>query len=502
MNTLNNFIQQFKKWKVLVIGDAILDTYVNGTIDKICREAPVPIFNTLEQHHRCGGASNTAINLAKLGADTYFLSVTGKDAAAREMIACLKKADVHTDYLVMDKSRTTLCKKRITASSSILLRIDEGSTQDVSGECEQELINSFIELYEQVDAVVISDYGYGIFTDKVLKAVQQNTATMAKPLVIDAKDLRRFRHLQPTAVKPNYEEALTILGIQKLPEGNRAVKLQPFAAQLHQLTGADKVAATLDCDGVLYLEKGKKPYHIACVPQDNKKTIGAGDTFISAFVLALTSNAPGKLAADIGAAAAAVVVQKEETVGCTLHELQACFNAVPKYVSHAQDLANIVADLRKKGKRIVFTNGCFDILHKGHVTLLSRARQLGDVLIVGINGDASIRKLKGPERPINTLDDRTTVLAGLHSVDYMISFEEETPAHLIKALRPDVFVKGGDYTEDTIPEAALVKKVGDSIAIIPYVVDHSTTNIINKIRVDTRTKTTVNNNRKEKYEVA
>jgi D-beta-D-heptose 7-phosphate kinase/D-beta-D-heptose 1-phosphate adenosyltransferase len=255
-----------------------------------------------------------------------------------------------------------------------------------------------------------------------------------------------------------------------------------YSKKLHDITGADKVAVTLDVDGVLFLEKGKSAYRILAVPQDHKKAIGAGDTFISALTLSLASKVKGEVAAQIAAAAAAVVVQKEGTVGCSNIELRAYFTAVPKYVQQNGQLVEILKDLRKQGKKIVFTNGCFDIIHKGHIALLNKAREAGDVLIVGVNNDNSIRKLKGPERPINNLDDRITVLAGLQSIDYLVAFEEESPVQLIKEVEPDVFVKGGNYTETTIPEAPLLKRLGCQVKIVPYIEEHSTTHIINKIR--------------------
>lgn len=304
-------IEQFSKKHVLVVGDAILDTYVNGSIDRICREAPVPIFNTLTQTHQCGGASNTAINLAALGAETHYLTVTGKDTTARQLMACLSNASVHTDNIVQDSARITLSKKRITASSSILLRIDEGTTDSVSAAACKELVKRFTALYKQVDAVVLSDYGYGTLTDEFLEAIGKTVRGERKPLVVDAKDLRRFAALRPTAVKPNYEEALAMLNMPLDVGAARVARIQLCGKILHAATGADKVTVTLDKDGVLYFEKGKKPCHLPCAAREPKMTIGAGDTFVSALTLALACNAPGRVATEIAAGAAAVVVQKD-----------------------------------------------------------------------------------------------------------------------------------------------------------------------------------------------
>ena len=478
---LSDVIDNFRNLTVLVIGDSILDTYVNGSPDRVSREAPVMVFNVDEQCYYCGGAANTAINVAALGAETYFLTVLGKDSGSRELTDVLKKHKVNTDYIIRDKGRTTIAKKRITSASHQLMRIDEGTTTLISKVCEKELLQKISELYTDIDAVILSDYGFGVITDGLIQGIKEVISNERKIIVADGRDVSRFKTLKPDAVKPNYEEAIHLLNIDKVFYG-RHEQIAEYAKKLHEITGANKVAVTLDADGVLLLEKGKEPYRITAVAQDNKKAIGAGDTFISAITLSLASKVKGEVAAQIAAAAAAVVVQKDGTVCCTNNELKAYFTAVPKYITRTEQLSEIVAELKKQGKKIVFTNGCFDIIHKGHIAILNKAREAGDVLIVGVNNDSSIRKLKGPERPINNLDDRITVLAGLQSVDYLIAFEEESPVQLIKQVHPHVFVKGGNYTETSIPEAALLKKLGCMVKIVPYIEEHSTTQIINKIR--------------------
>jgi D-beta-D-heptose 7-phosphate kinase/D-beta-D-heptose 1-phosphate adenosyltransferase len=478
---LNDIIQNFRNLKVLVIGDAILDTYVNGAPDRVSREAPVMVFNVDEQQFYCGGAANTAINVAALGAETYFLTVLGKDSSSRELMDVLKKNKVLTDFIIRDKARTTIAKKRIMASAHMLMRIDEGTTTSISKECEKELLKKIAEVYTRVDAVILSDYGFGVITDEIIEGIKEITAKERKIIVADGRDVSRFKTIKPDAVKPNYEETIKLLQIDKTSQ-KRDEQISEYAKKLHEITGANKVAVTLDVDGVLLLEKGSDPFRIVAVPQDNKKAIGAGDTFTSALTLSLASKVKGDVAVQIAAAAAAVVVQKDGTVGCTNNELKAYFTAVPKYISETGQLTEIVNELKKQGKKIVFTNGCFDIIHKGHISLLNKAREAGDVLIVGVNNDNSIKKLKGPGRPINNLEDRLTVLAGLQSIDYLVDFEEESPVQLIKEVHPDVFVKGGNYTETSIPEAPLLKKLGCAVKIAPYLEEHSTTQIINKIQ--------------------
>jgi D-beta-D-heptose 7-phosphate kinase / D-beta-D-heptose 1-phosphate adenosyltransferase len=480
---LNQIIDNFKKLRILVIGDAILDTYEYGTIEKICREAPVPVFNLTGQKYCCGGAANTALNLSALGAETFYLTVLGQDSHAREIIKILQKNNVHTDYIIKEKTRKTIAKKRVTASSNIILRIDEGTIKDIGKTLEKELLKKFLALYKQVDAVLFSDYNLGVITDGFIKAMDIFTLDSRKPFIVDSKNLARFKDINPTVVKPNYPETLQLLKLPKVAKDQRVEQISKNVKAIFEKTGAENVAVTLDIDGVVLLQPGKKPYRIICDPQDSKKTIGAGDTFVSALTLGVASKLKMEIAAEIAAAAAAIVVQKEGTEGCTNQQLKSHFNAIPKYISNGEDLLNTVAELKKKGKKIVFTNGCFDLIHKGHIALLKKAREAGDVLIVGVNSDESVRKVKGHDRPINTLEDRIEVLAGLQSIDYLVSFSEESPVELIKAVHPDIFVKGDHYTETSIPEAPLLKKLGCAVKIIPSIEDISTTELINKINV-------------------
>jgi D-beta-D-heptose 7-phosphate kinase/D-beta-D-heptose 1-phosphate adenosyltransferase len=478
---IKKIIDNFKNLKILVVGDAILDTYIYGTTDRICREAPVPVFNAESEKYSCGGAANTAINVAALGAETYYLTVIGKDSNANQLLNVLHKNNVHCEFILRDKARKTIAKKRVVALSNIILRLDEGTVSDINNDSENELLKKILEINNFTDAILFSDYKFGIITDSLIQSLQPLSFSFAKPVLIDSKNLSRFKNLHPGAVKPNYEEALELLNIAKISKSKRPEQIMKNSEILLNKTGADNVTVTLDADGVVLIRKGKKPYHISCIPRDYKNTIGAGDTFIGALTLAMASKLKMETCVEIAAAAAAIVVQKNGTAGCSNVELKSYFNMVPKFIPNKEDLVNTIKELRKKGKKIVFTNGCFDLIHKGHISLLEKAREAGDVLIVGVNSDESARKVKGADRPVNTLEDRITVLAGLQSVDYIIAFSEERPLQLIKAVHPDVFVKGADYTETSIPEMPLLKKLECEIKIIPSQFHISTTEIIQKI---------------------
>jgi D-beta-D-heptose 7-phosphate kinase/D-beta-D-heptose 1-phosphate adenosyltransferase len=479
---LKNLIEDFRKFKVLVIGDSILDTYIKGSTDRICREAPVPVINVLEYEHDCGGAANTAINAAALGAETFFLSVIGKDESGKELLEVLKRNKVNVKYIIKEQGRSTIAKKRITASSNILLRIDDGNTGPVSENSQEELNRIIKNIYKSVDAIIISDYGYGVINKSLILTIQKIRDKRQNILVIDSKDLYRFKCLRPTVVKPNYEESIKLLQLPKLLGNERVNQISANEKKLFEVTGSQYIAATLDAEGTILFEKGKKALRIFSIPQDHKKAIGAGDTFISAITLAICSGASAPIATEIASAAAGIVIQKDGTVVCGINELKLHFNENKKCSLSLTELKHKVQEMKDEGKKIVFTNGCFDILHRGHINFLNKAKDFGDVLIVGINNDESINRIKGEDRPINKLQDRIAVLAALHHVDFLIPFNEDTPDEIIRALKPDVFVKGGNYTMESIPEAALIKKLGGEIRIIPFALKRSTTLLIRKIR--------------------
>lgn len=479
--TIKKNIADFKKLKILVVGDAILDTYIYCTTDKICREAPVPVFNAMNQKFCCGGAANTALNVSALGAETYFLTVLGKDSTAKELYEILHANNIHTEFIVSDKSRKTIAKKRVIASSNIILRLDEGTVTEVDENIEKELLKKFLLIVDSVDAILVSDYGFGVITDKFIQAIQDLKTGFLKPVVVDSKNLSRFKNIHPDAVKPNYEETLQLLNIAKVATNKRAEQVIKNEDLLITITGAQNIAVTLDETGMILFQKEKKPLFIPCIPKEAKNTIGAGDTFISALTLSMALKLEMETAAEIASAAASIVVQKEDTTLCTNMQLKSYFNDIPKHLSNHEDLVSTIKELKEKGKKIVFTNGCFDLIHKGHIALLNEARKAGDVLIVGVNNDDSARKVKGPDRPVNTLEDRIAVLAGLQPIDYLVAFSEISPLHLIKEVHPDVFVKGADYTETSIPEIHLLKKLGCEIKIIPLMNDISTTDMIHRI---------------------
>jgi len=484
---LFGLIDRFPHRRVLVIGEAILDSYLQGSSTRLCREAPVPIVDVSGATHVPGGAANTAANVASLGGETYFLSVMGQDLAGDQLCDALSQRGVRVETVVRSRDRHTLVKQRLVAESQLLVRFDQGSINAISPDEEAHLIANLTQHFLQADAVIISDYAYGIFTPAVVAALKVLQSENPRVLVADSKRLQDYAELGVTAVKPNYDEAVRLLELPRLSGGDRVEQMARHGQGVLAATGAKMAAITLDREGALIFlnaEPGTsgEPSRTFAEPAPNSHATGAGDTYVAALTLALAAGADPHGAASLAATATAVIVAEPGTTCCTPLPLRRALMAGNKRIADPAELLSLVAQERSLGKRIVFTNGCFDILHSGHVTCLERAKALGDVLIVGVNTDESIRQLKGPTRPVNALADRLTVLAALGCVDYVVPFADRAPRELIRQIRPDVYAKGGDYTRQTLPETPLIEELGGEVVILPYVGDRSTTNLIQHIR--------------------
>jgi D-beta-D-heptose 7-phosphate kinase/D-beta-D-heptose 1-phosphate adenosyltransferase len=482
-NSLTDLIGRFAGRNVLVLGEAMLDTYLEGTSDRLCREAPVPIVALSSRRDAPGGAANAALNAHALGASVRFLSVVGSDAEGARLRRLLHERGLNVDDLREGPSRSTLAKTRVLAASQLLLRFDQGSTGPIDPATEEAVIERLVEWFPRSDAVIISDYGYGILTPRVIAALAELQLRAPRVVVADSKDLTAYRGVGLTAVKPNYEEAVWLIGSPSSNDGDSRIgRMAADGARILEVTGARIAAVTLDSEGALVFERDRPPYRTYAQPAPHARAAGAGDTFLAALALGLAAGGDTTAAAELASAAASVVVRQEGTVPCTASDLRDQIDVGDKLVSNRLRLAELRDSYRRAGRRVVFTNGCFDILHRGHITYLSRAKALGDLLIVGVNSDESIRRLKGPSRPINSLDDRVQVLAALSCIDHVVPFDEDTPCRLIEVVRPDVFAKGGDYTRDRLPEAELVESLGGVVRILSFIADRSTTDIIERIR--------------------
>ncbi|MGB3296550.1 MAG: D-glycero-beta-D-manno-heptose 1-phosphate adenylyltransferase [Phormidesmis sp.] len=474
--------ERFAHLRVLVIGEAMLDRYLQGKTDRICREAPVPIVDIERSQNVPGGAANTAANAATLGAETFLLSVVGCDRTYEHLQSALAERGVKTDSIIADPTRTTLAKHRLLAGDQLLVRFDQGSTEPIAGGLEDRLIAQLRHYFPRCDAVIVSDYGYGILTPRVCSALQQLQTQTPRVLVADSKQLEAYAEVGVTAVKPNYEEAIRLLNLERYSSHQRIAQMTRYGQAAITKTGAQMAAITLDVDGTLTFLRDTPPVRTYAQPAPSAHATGAGDTYVATLAMALAAGANPHGASLLAAAATAVTTAEPGTTCCSPGALRRLLAQQNKRITNSTELAAVVAQHRLLQQRIVFTNGCFDILHSGHVTCLEQARSLGDILIVGVNTDESIRQLKGDTRPVNLLTDRLTVLAALGCVSYVVPFGDLSPRELIRQIRPDVYTKGGDYTRQTLPETPLIEEMGGEVVILPYVSDRSTTQLIEKIQ--------------------
>ena len=469
---------------VLVVGDALLDEYLHGGGTRICREAPVPAVTVHERRPVPGGAGNVAANVAALGGRLRLLSVVGDDTSGQMLTDALVHAGVGVEDLLVEPGRCTVAKRRVMAGEQMLVRLDEGEPAPLDTATRAAVLARLSALYAEADVVIVSDYGYGVLDDDVVAALAALQRATPRVLVVDARDVGRYREVGATAVSPSFDEVRPLLSPASAAAADRADTVVAECERLHAATGAQLLAVTLDRDGAVVCERGRPAYRTWTRPVPHSRACGAGDSFTSALALALGAGADAPVAAELAQAAAQVVTGRDGTSTCSLDDLREHLAETTTRLEPVDALAERVAFHRRQGRRVVFTNGCFDLLHRGHIDLLNRAKALGDVLVVGINSDAGIRELKGPERPINRLEDRAQVLAALSAVDHLVAFDAPTARGLVELLQPDVYVKGGDYTADMVPEAPHVEAYGGQVLILPYVEDRSTTALIERIRGD------------------
>jgi rfaE bifunctional protein kinase chain/domain/rfaE bifunctional protein nucleotidyltransferase chain/domain len=467
--------------RVTVVGDLILDRWLKGGVQRVSREAPVPVVDVDEPLENAGGAANTALNLAALGARVSMIGAVGDDDDGRALLRLLDGAGVDVGGVLVRDGTTTPSKTRIVGADQILVRVDRSPRTPLST-LERARLHARLASLPPAASLVVCDYGAGLF-DAIEIDWMAAAERLAPRIVVDAHDLRRWAPLHPDVVTPNAREAAPLLGVD-LPEGRARVDaVGASARRLLDAAGARSAVVTLDRDGTVALENDRTTGRTFAHPAPEQQASGAGDTFVAALTLALALDAPLPAAARFGQAAADVVVARPDTAVCTWADLDEVFSGgVSTRTLDTAELRAILAQERARGRRIVFTNGCFDVIHRGHTTHLRQAKELGDVLVVALNDDASVRRLKGPERPMNTVADRTAVLEALGCVDYVVVFSGDTPIDVITALEPDIYAKGGDYTPEMLEETAAVRAYGGDVRILDFIPSHSTTELVNRIR--------------------
>lgn len=479
-SVLNLLEGGFSKLKVLIVGDIMLDRYIHGEVERISPEAPVPVIRHAQRYERAGGAANVAMNLAGLGCQAILAGFWGDDTEKAELDVILQRAGVDTVGVVTG-SLPTISKTRIVGRMQQLLRLDiESRELPPAGEMTR-LIERVTGLVDKVHAVILSDYAKGALSRAVCEAAIQAARAKGIPVLADPKSPDFSKYSGATSVCPNLGELSLATGV---PPHQSEALLDAGQRQVaeHDLSF---LTVTMSEKGISVLWPDRR-FHSPARAREVFDVSGAGDTVIATLAASLAGGLQIETAVDLANLAAGIVVGKMGTVPIAQHELIAALTpssgvASGEKILDRDRIAKRVAEWRASSETIVFTNGCFDLLHVGHITLLEDCRRFGTKLVLGLNADASVCRLKGPARPIVGERERARVMAALASVDAVVLFEEDTPLELIRELRPDVLVKGGDYTIETVVGHEDVLAAGGRVEIVPTVEGFSTTNIVKKL---------------------
>jgi D-beta-D-heptose 7-phosphate kinase/D-beta-D-heptose 1-phosphate adenosyltransferase len=470
----------FAEFRILVIGDVMLDRSIWGHVDRISPEAPVPVLRSVRTTSAPGGAANVAMNLAGLGVTVAQAGFWGNDGEMRELKEALAVTGVDVSGMIIS-GHSTISKTRIVSRNQQLLRLDVESAGPHTEAEDQALLERSLALVQGVDAVILSDYAKGALSASLCQAVIASARERGIPVLADPKGQDFSKYAGATTICPNLQELGLVTGIAV----DRLGELLAAGQQLVGKLGIDYLTVTMSEKGIRIVYPDSF-FHSPTRAREVFDVTGAGDTVIATMAASLGAGLDPETAVNLANIAAGIVVAKTGTAPISRNELVAEFTAStqmkgPDKILELDHLLVRLAEWRANGDRIVFTNGCFDILHVGHITLLEQCREFGDKVVIGVNSDASVKGLKGPTRPVVGERDRARVLAALGSTDAVIIFDEPTPADLIRQVRPDVLVKGGDYSASTIVGAEDVTAWGGRVEIVPTVIGVSTTNTIRKM---------------------
>ena len=472
---------------ILCVGDLMLDDFVYGEVTRISPEAPTPVLAVTHSEVEIGGAGNVARNIAALGARCIFVGLIGNDEAGLTLTnAFAKHKGLIEPDLVVDNSRCTTRKVRFVSEhhSAHLMRADWETPAAASPESEASAIAYAKAALPRVGAVVLSDYAKGVLTPRVIQAIIAEARRLGKPVVVDPKGHDFSVYRGATLITPNCKELADATHRHAVTDEEIAAA----AAELARSVASEAVLVTRSEQGMTLHVEGHPPVHVPAYPVKVRDVSGAGDTVVAVLAVLLAMGAEFEPAVRAANAAAAVVVGKRGTATASLAELRgrvlpsASLAPEEKIVFDWSVLDERLAEWRRHGQRIGFTNGCFDLLHPGHIKLLADARASCDQLIVGLNGDASVARLKGDGRPIQNVHARAEVLAALEAVDLVVVFEEDTPLELIKRVRPSVLIKGGDYRRDEVVGRDVVEANGGDVILVDLVPGHSTTTMVERTR--------------------
>jgi D-beta-D-heptose 7-phosphate kinase/D-beta-D-heptose 1-phosphate adenosyltransferase len=479
---MNHF--DFTGCRVMVVGDLMLDKYLSGSVERLSPEAPVPVLLRETERAVLGGAANVCANIAALGAEVAAIGVVGDDEAGATLQDLLNAyPQIDADRLITDPHRPTTCKIRVMSGVHQMVRIDAESRAGVAAEVEEAVISAIKDKLSSADVVVVSDYAKGLCSDRIISMVIEIAAETGKASIIDPKRRDFTIYRNATLIKPNRRELTDATGLPC--ETDQQAETAAFAA-IAQTNSA--ILLTRSEHGMSYFERNKKPLHLKTAAQDVFDVSGAGDTVLALAALGMAARLPASELMRLANAAAGLVVSKIGTAVVSARELDEALEA-ESHESEPNKGASVGLDeavrrreeWRKRGLRVGFTNGCYDLLHPGHVALLKSAAAECDRFIVAINSDQSVRRLKGPSRPVQDERSRASVVGALGAVDLVVVFDEETPAETIAALKPDLLVKGADWTMEQVVGADIVHAAGGRVLLVPLIRGHSTTSLIHRV---------------------
>ena len=471
-----------RKKNILVIGDIMLDKYYMGNIHRISPEAPVPVFLKKETRYRLGGAANVALNIAVNGPKVSVISAAGNDGHARILKSLMQQHHISTQFIT-DTDRPTCVKTRLLAGNNQqVLRIDTEEDSEFDMDMQNKMTDILKKHIGTYDIVVFSDYMKGVLAYDAARRMLDICRQNGVKTLVDVKDSRSRKYENAFLVKPNREELMRLTG---MPAGNRQ-EVWEAAVKLMQECHSQYVLVTCGAQGMVLAGKDGTRRFLETAAREVYDVTGAGDTVLAYMAMGLAAGMSVCDAMEAANAAAGIQVSKAGTSAVKVEEVRnyvkgKILNKKDKILA-AQDIEEL-AEYRRRNpdKKIVFTNGCFDILHIGHLRYLKQAAGMGDILIVGLNSDKSVRRIKGENRPVNQEADRAEMLSGYSFIDYIVIFEEDTPFRVIEACQPDILVKGGDYRADEVIGAQIVKQRGGRVEILPYINGKSTSGILKKI---------------------
>ncbi len=488
-------ISNFDQCRLLVIGDLMLDEYLWGEVDRISPEAPVQVVAIQKEDFTLGGAGNVVNNAVALGAKVSVVGVIGTGRNGQLLLERFNELDVDTEGIIKESGRTTTQKTRIIAANHAnqqVLRIDREKIQDISGPTQKKITRVIEDKMPDIDVVLMSDYGKGLITKDLLSKVTASAKKHKKMIIVDPKGIDFSKYSGVSLLTPNKKEAALASGV----EINDESSLEKAANKILENISLDNLLITCGKDGMVLFEKNKTPFRVKAEARQVFDVSGAGDTVLAVFGIAVASGASIQNSVAIANAAAGIVVGKVGTATVSKQELNWALKIVtgkggtatvdnqrlPSKFKDLSELPALVKDLKKKGKQLVLTNGCFDLLHAGHIMLFSASKQLGDILIVAIDDDESVKVLKGSGRPVLNAKERVRILSALDAVDYVVVFSSQELIKLIEIIQPDVLTKGSNYSTTQVFGRERVEALGGKVVLIPVTEDISSTRIIDTIK--------------------